>query len=779
MKGIKESQVFVQCKTLAILFAGIAFLSLHHCSAQDSELELSEIMKGKDFVGHWPERPQWSPDGNSLYFYWNPDGNPSDSIYRYSLIDSTVHQLTRAEEEDLIVYNYKTSPDQTHICYALDGDIYLKEIKDERAQQLTFTIDIEKSPKFLFDNFAVAFTAEDNAFLWREGVGIIQLTNIQKGYAKAPKRKNNDWIAKEERSLMHVLNKRENQKELRKERERNPKESSVFYLEDRRLSSLNVSPQADYVFFRLVDRPEIENTAVPNFITASAHTEDLSARPKVGGPQSKHTAFLYDIVRDTFLEINTKKLPTIETEGVLRKTYISDARWNKSGNKAFVEVQAIDNKDRWIANVNLETGILEILDHQHDDAWIGGPGISSWRGFASPSMGWWDENSIWFQSEETGFSHLYLLDTDRAKKTAITKGEFEIYDPKPSKDRKGFYYHSNEDASGQRHFYYLDIENKNQQQLTQNVGHYDVELSPDEKYLAYRFSSANQPWELFIQANQLTAESHQITDSQSETYKAYEWRLPEIVNFEAQDGNNVTARLYRPKEGNASGAAVIFVHGAGYLQNAHQWWSTYFREYMFHNLLVDKGYTVLDIDYRGSAGYGRDWRTGIYRFMGDKDLSDQVDGATFLVENHEIDPARIGIYGGSYGGFITLMALFTEGQNFACGAALRSVSDWAHYNHLYTSNILNTPETDSIAYRRSSPIYYADGLEDPLLICHGMVDTNVHFQDVVRLSQRLIELEKKDWELAVYPMEGHAFREASSWRDEYSRILKLFEEHLR
>ncbi|MFT4032362.1 MAG: prolyl oligopeptidase family serine peptidase, partial [Siphonobacter sp.] len=228
-----------------------------------------------------------------------------------------------------------------------------------------------------------------------------------------------------------------------------------------------------------------------------------------------------------------------------------------------------------------------------------------------------------------------------------------------------------------------------------------------------------------------------------------------------------------------NGAAVIFVHGAGYLQNAHKWWSSYYHEYLFHNLLVDKGYTVLDIDYRGSAGYGRDWRTGIYRFMGGKDLDDHVDAAKYLVEKQGIGAKRIGMYGGSYGGFMTLMALFTKPGVFAAGAALRPVTDWAAYNHGYTANILNEPQTDSLAYRRSSPIYHAAGLQDHLLICHGMVDVNVHFQDAVRLSQRLIELRKENWELAPYPMEDHGFVEPTSWMDEYKRILKLFETNLK
>jgi dipeptidyl aminopeptidase/acylaminoacyl peptidase len=125
------------------------------------------------------------------------------------------------------------------------------------------------------------------------------------------------------------------------------------------------------------------------------------------------------------------------------------------------------------------------------------------------------------------------------------------------------------------------------------------------------------------------------------------------------------------------------------------------------------------------------------------------------------------------------MAMFTAPDVFAAGAGLRSVTDWAHYNEGYTSNILNQPFNDSIAFRRSSPIYFAEGLKGHLLLCHGMVDVNVHFQDIVRLCQRLIELGKNNWELAVYPLEDHAFVEPSSWTDEYKRILKLFETHLK
>jgi len=219
----------------------------------------------------------------------------------------------------------------------------------------------------------------------------------------------------------------------------------------------------------------------------------------------------------------------------------------------------------------------------------------------------------------------------------------------------------------------------------------------------------------------------------------------------------------------------MVVHGAGYTQNVRKGWMYYFREFMFHNMLADLGYTVIDIDYRGSAGYGRDWRTAIYRHMGGRDLGDYVDGSAYLEDEFGIDPERTFIYGGSYGGFMTLMGLFTAPDSFGGGAALRSVTDWAHYNDVYTSNILNTPATDSLAYARSSPIYFAEGLDDPLLMPHGLIDRNVQPQDIFRLTQRLIELGKEDWELALYPVEPHSFTEPSSGTDEDRRIFELIE----
>jgi dipeptidyl aminopeptidase/acylaminoacyl peptidase len=309
------------------------------------------------------------------------------------------------------------------------------------------------------------------------------------------------------------------------------------------------------------------------------------------------------------------------------------------------------------------------------------------------------------------------------------------------------------------------------------------EVSPDDSTIGLIYSYSNKPHEVYLMPNKPGAFATQVTTTPTDEWRSFKWVDPQLVTYTTRDGVDVYARLYTPEMMGAkrdpSAAAVVFVHGAGYAQNAHKYWASYYREYMFHNLLASRGYVVLDPDYRASSGYGRDWRTAIYRHMGGKDLDDVVDGARYLVEKQKVNPKRIGVYGGSYGGFITLMAMFTSPDTFAAGAALRPVTDWSHYNHGYTSNILNEPQNDPDAYRRSSPIYFAEGLKGALLICHGMVDTNVLFQDSVRLAQRLIELRKDNWSLAPFPVENHGFEEETSWADEYKRILKLFDDHLK
>ncbi|MCY7353459.1 MAG: prolyl oligopeptidase family serine peptidase [Cytophagaceae bacterium] len=771
------------------------------CSTLAQSLTVESIMRDPKWIGVAPSGAFWGEDSRTIYFNWNPSAvgvavekMPSDSLYHLTLSDHTPRKVPRAERLQIPspgVYNRN----RTQKLFEQEGDLFLMDLKTARQRQLTNTVEPETAPAFNADEARVTFRRSGNLFSMTLATGeVAQLTNFLPGKKAEPKTGDQErWLKTDQLALFDVLRERKTKREAterntKAERPRRPKE---FYLDERTLENPQASPDGRFVTFRLLKAASgAKSAAVPNYVTETGFTEDLTARTKVGAALGSYQFFVYDVAKDTIQEVSTKNLPgladkpdyvkdyqRVDTAKKVRSVVIHGPVWSPDGKNAVVIARSLDNKDRWILALDPATRSLKPLDRQRDEAWVGGPGIAGWL-----SSGWTgflaDNETVVFHSEASGYSHLYAVNVRTGEKNQLTSGTFEVQQAQLSRDRKTIYFTTNEVHPGEQNFYRMAGTGGARTRLTNLPGGADFTLSPDETQILIRNSVSNRPWELFVQPNQPGGIATQLTQSLTPEFKAYPWREPQLVRIKASDGADVYARLYVPEPGKKTGAAVVFVHGAGYLQNAHKWWSQYFREYLFHNLLVEKGYTVLDLDYRASAGYGRDWRTGIYRHMGGKDLSDNVDGANWLVQNQGIDAKRIGIYGGSYGGFITLMALFTKPGVFAAGAALRPVTDWAAYNHPYTSAILNEPQTDSLAYRRSSPIYHAAGLTGQLLICHGMVDVNVHFQDVVRLTQRLIELKKENWELAPYPVEDHAFTEPSSWTDEYKRILKLFDETL-
>jgi dipeptidyl aminopeptidase/acylaminoacyl peptidase len=761
-------------------------------------LKVDKIMQDPIWMGKFPSNIQWDEKGQTIYFMYRADHDPADSLHRIILGKSDKpEKVSIQEQRDRVPANAKSNLSKTKKVFVKNGEIILYDIASDSKTSLIKFGDRVSNPTFLANENRIAFESTNNIYVLDINSGKLnKATSIQAGTKAQEKEEKLEerekWLKEDNLSLLSVIREREDKKEKSKSYNEaiKEKETFSFYLAGKSLANLQLSPDEKFATLLFFSRTDNKRTNVPDYSDASGYTVNLPARTKVGDKPSTVELAIYDLAKDTVYFVSTKNLPGIkdlpdfvkdyperEWEEKERVVSLSAPVFSNDGKYAVVNIRSIDNKDRWIALLDLKSGELKTLDRQRDEAWIGGPGMG-W-GFGGGTFGWLPDNKhIYFQSEESGYSHLYILDVVSGKKQALTSGQFEVFDPLISKNGKYWYLTTSEVHPGERHFYMMPLMGGRMEKLTSLTGNNDVSLSPDEKNMAILYSYSNKPWELYLQANTPKSQPKQLTSGQSEAFKSYNWRDPELIQFEAADGVMVPARLYVPESGKKNGAAVIFVHGAGYLQNVHKWWSSYFREYMFHNLLTDLGYTVLDIDYRGSAGYGRDWRTAIYRHMGGKDLSDQVDGTKYLVESYGVNPEKVGIYGGSYGGFITLMALFNAPESFKSGAALRSVTDWAHYNHGYTANILNEPFNDPIAYRRSSPIYFAEGLQGNLLIAHGMLDVNVHFQDVVRLAQRLIELGKDNWEMAVYPVEDHGFVEPSSWADEYKRILKLFNETL-
>jgi dipeptidyl aminopeptidase/acylaminoacyl peptidase len=718
-------------------------------------LTIDLIMRGHGLAGWPPQNVRWSWDGSRVYFEWKQASDAPDKELDTWVVDrdgSGACMLGEEEAKDAPPFDAVWSEDQTLAAFIDRGDVFLYDALTGHSRALTKTAEAESHVRVTPDGRGVAFVRGDNLFLLNLADGSVrQLTNITHEPEPPKKPAAEQYLADEEKKLLDAVaraDRKHVESEAREKRER-PK---PFRLEAKQsVADLMLAGDGRFVIAMLSEKPDAHREAsVPLYVTRSAYTEEVPIRTKAGEDDESTSLVTLDAITGDAHPLDA---------GLPKTVRVSDPVFSRSRWHCAFYVRSFDWKDAWIVSLDPTSGKGRVLDHQHDDAWVSGPAFGT-LGVLD------DDGRVWFTSEATGWSHLYTVPWNGGKPKAITTGAWEVRNVRTTRDERAFDITTSETTPFEQQLARVSIDGGARRPLTTERGTHDAIAYGND--VADVFSYTNRPSELFVDAKQ-------ITHSATPEFAQYAWQDAPIVHFAARDGVSVPARLYKPAQFAKGGPAVIFVHGAGYLQNVYFGWSYYFREFMFQHLLMERGAIVLDVDYRGSAGYGRAWRTAIYRHMGGTDLDDQVDAARWLVREHGVDPKRIAIYGGSYGGFITLMAMFTQPDVFAAGAALRPVTDWAHYNHEYTTEILNQPQDDPEAYRRSSPIYFAEGLKGALLICHGMGDTNVHFQDSVRLAQRLIELRKENWELAPYPVEDHSFQNPSSWADEYKRILKLFE----
>jgi dipeptidyl aminopeptidase/acylaminoacyl peptidase len=770
-------------------------------------LTIDSIMRGPSLVGYPPSGLRWSGDSQELYFEWRMPGEDEAATWVVGRDGGSPRRLTDDERRLAPLANGTWDPARRRVLGVDRGDIVVIDTVSRTRKDITRTTGSESAPRWTRDATHVTFIRDNNLFLvpvdsTTSGT-LVQLTDVSVRRSD-PRPSDSQRVLKQEEQQLIDWVEQEAARRKRREQRDAARQLPKFEITDRQtIADAAMSDDETYAFLIVADRAQPKSAQVPRFVNESGYTEMIPTPPraKVGDAQERRRLAILNLqtgegvwaglegvadpvpIPRPVTGDDAKPSPAPDTASSRREVRWGSLLVSPDGRRVVVSIRSADNNSRWLVSVDHASGMTRVLDLVTDEAWVReiGPANNT-----SGGLGWLPDNRrVWFLAEHDGWMQLYTVDVTAAQpqRVALTSGRFEIDRVQLSPDGRTFYLESTEQHPGERHLYVMSVDGGPRTKLTTLSGASGGEISPDNSTFGIVHSSATKPPEVYLLANRAGAEARQVTTSTSAEWRSFKWVEPQLVTYKARDGAEVYARLYTPEMVGArrhpSSPAVIFVHGAGYLQNAHRYWSTYYREYMFHHLLASRGYVVLDPDYRASAGYGRDWRTAIYRWMGGKDLQDVVDGAKFLTEAHKVHPRRIGVYGGSYGGFITLMGMFTTPDVFAAGAALRPVTDWAHYNHSYTSNILNEPQADIEAYRKSSPIYFAEGLKGALLIAHGMVDVNVHFQDSVRLAQRLIELRKENWELALYPVEDHGFIEETSWADEYRRILKLFEQHLK
>lgn len=781
--------------------------------ATPNGITLKKIMSDPDWLGRQPGHYYWADDSSTVIYSRKRQDSVVNDLWRLDTTqpDAGNGELVPLSDMHLVPDDAVRSPDGSTLAWVYENSVFSKNLQSGEVRQHTRQLGQPYNLKFSNDGDLVYSDAGTVYVVDMQQGGVSQL--LAWHFADAPKalEEPEDYIAEEQIKLISYVASQRDKRQQQFDHQQTLKaenpvyNANVFYFDSAtELVEVSVSPDLSKAI--LVTREDVESRSdsdiMPNYIKENGRIKAESVRARVADAepveheiwyldltsQEKHLlsyeqliGFDEDVLADVKAENAKRKGEEYQSEATPRAIALmldwywdqSAIQWSETGSQVAVMLEAWDNKDRWIATVDWDKQQFNQQHRLHDDAWIN---------YKFNSFGWLNNSeTLYYLSEESGYANLYTKTLNGAAKN-LTPGPYEVDELTLTQDDKFMYFQANIKHPGIYEIYRVALDSGEIQAITDLNGKSDYQLSPDESKLVLQHSKLTLPPELYVLSAQPGADVRRLTHTVSEEFLSFDWVAPQIVPVQSDHSEKpIYSRVYMPKQLSAEQnyPAVIFNHGAGYLQNSHLGWSGYFREFMFHSFLVQQGYIVMDMDYRASMGYGRDWRTAIYRQMGTPEIQDLQDGVDWLVENARVDRDRVGTYGGSYGGFMTFMALFTQPDLFQAGAALRPVTDWAHYNTPYTSNILNTPEVDPIAFERSSPIYFAEGLKKPLLINAPMVDDNVFFVDVVRLVQRLIELEKEDFETAIYPVEPHGFKEPSSWLDEYRRIYKLMETHVK
>lgn len=796
-------------KTLKLFVPLIALIALASISASAQLLSQSDLTKAAvdvDFkltlehlsydsrwLGLSPRGVTWSPDGETVYFRWRDDPasgqNPdTDPWYAVNRAGTRVRMVDTEDVWRIPSGNISRSRDRSVAAWSRSGTLFVWN--RGRGTRAVYTAtsslgNLHTAPdgsRVFFSTEGLGGTSPESSSnqssdLWAhdvDGGHVRQLAAVTEKEADPSEKEHVKWLEDQQLELIDIVRQRKNDREESDalSRQREPFRPQVIPIEKgARAYNIRLSPDGQYMTFQWMKRAsDSQRTSFLEFVNESGQSTEKEARPKVGAPMPEYKMGIVRV--DPLVDPEDVEITWVdagaETETVLHGPY-----WSPVGDRGVVQILSMDHKDRWISSLDIATGQVTTVHHEHQDEWIGGPLVG---GRWNPGyLQWLDDGSAFgFVTEETGWVMLNLADA-HGNITRLTDGQFEVRGSVLGADGN-WYLTTSREHPGEIQLYRLGASGGELERITMGEGRNSATLSPDGQRIAVLYQSTLDLSDLYLQDNRPGAEKQWITKSGTDDYYRYDWIDSEIINFPDDSGETTWAKVWEQPL-NPNGGAVVHVHGCGECaQGVTKGWQG--SAGVYANYLYQVGYTSASLDYRGSSGYGHANRTYAYRQMGISDVDSGLALLDILVDSYGVDRERIGLYGGSYGGFFTIMSLFRHPGKYKAGVALYPVTDWAHYNQGYTSRILNgTPQSDDEAYRQSSPIYYAENLQDHLQIQHGLVDNNVQIQDSFRLSQILMEM-KKDFDLVVYPVEDHGWDEIPSRRDSYFRMTRWLDRHL-
>ncbi len=519
------------------------------------------------------------------------------------------------------------------------------------------------------------------------------------------------------------------------------------------------SPDSSSIAYLEMDERKVSQFSLLDFNSYSGEVEP-QRYPVAGGNNPVVRVFVASVTGGEARWMDTGK----ETD-----MYIPRVNWLPDSKR--VAIQRL-NRDQTVLDLLLadaSTGRTTILLTEKDQYWIN---VSDILYFFKNS------NRFLWSSERTGYRHLYLYDLNGKQLSQVTKGEWEVTGTDSVDEGKGLiYFTATEKTPLERHLYRAALNGSGFSRVTKQDGMHAIQFSPNSAFYADTYSNSMTPPRQDIYHSDGTRTATVNENNRSANLAAYHLSPVEFFTVKSHDGVALNCSMIKPPnfDANKKYPVLVYTYGGPHAQVVLNVWEG--STFLWHQMMAQKGYIIFSLDNRGSAGRGHLFEEPIHFRFGAQELSDQRDGVAWLHDQPFVDANRIGIWGWSYGGHMTLHAMFEAGNLFKAGFAGGPVTDWHFYDTIYTERYIGVPPKHEESYDESSPIKNAGGLKGKLLIAHGTGDDNVHFSNTLSLIDQMIK-SGKYVEVMPFPGRGHGVGDLPARRVLMNRVTQFFLDNL-
>jgi dipeptidyl-peptidase-4 len=707
------------------------------------EITLEDIYKDNIFTTSTVRGLRWMKNGNYYTALKKDPSAKAQDILKYStttgeVVDTIVKGATLVPDgmgSPISIDAYSFNQSETKLLISTESTrIYRRSsrainyIYDLNGRTLERLADGEKQSYVTFspDGSKVAFVRDNNIFIRDFGNDrLIQVTadgrmnEIINGFA--------DWVYEEELSL-----------------------SKAFFW----------SPDGSQIAFFRFDETEVPVYNMQKW--NGLYPEDYRFKyPKAGEKNSVVTAHVYDLKRGKTQEIKI---------GDDKDVYLARMQWLPIGNTvSIIRLNRLQN-ELDIFHYDVDTGGLKLVYSEETDTYIDIDQVDDLTYLL-------DGNSFLITSEKTGFKHLYHYTLDGKLINQITSGNWEVSELAGIDEKKKLiYYLSTEVSTIERHLYSVGLDGKSKKKLSATPGTHTASFSTDFKYYISTSSSVDEPGKTSLyRSNGKEIKVLAENDALLTQSKEYGFASTEFFKIANGSGDSLNAYMMKPVDfrENHTYPVLMFVYGGPGSQNVMNRWNSN----MWHHLLTQKGYIIVCVDNRGTGGRGRDFQHVTYKNLGKYESEDQIAAAKYLSGLPFVDRNRIGIWGWSYGGYMSSLCLLVGHDVFKAAIAVAPVTNWRFYDTIYTERYLQRPQGNSTGYDDYSPVNHADKLSGALLLIHGTGDDNVHFQNSVELQDALIKANKQ-FNSFYYPDRNHGISGGNTRLHLYTMMTKFIVENL-